>query len=119
MVTSDELHLSPLASSVEAVPPLSHTHPQLSRSAADVYGVLGFGIEPLFQKATHESYIQFLCPGVVATALVSTCIVSGLGLVGDRQFGFLKQTLVAPAPSQVAIGDRSLEKPPSTRLGNG
>jgi ABC-2 type transport system permease protein len=70
--------------------------------------VLGFGIEPLFQKATQESYIQFLCPGVVATALVSTSVVSGLGLIWDRQFGFLKQTFVAPAPRNLIMFGRTL-----------
>ena len=70
--------------------------------------VLGFGIQPLFQKATQENYIQFVCPGVVATALLTTSIVSGLGLIFDRQFGFLKQTLVAPAPRVLIMFGRTL-----------
>ena len=70
--------------------------------------VLGFGIEPLFQKATQGSYIQFLCPGVIGTALLFTSVVSGLGLVWDRQLGFLKQTLVAPAPRMLIMLGRTL-----------
>ena len=70
--------------------------------------VLGFGIEPLFQKATQGSYIQFLCPGVIGTTLLFTSAISGLGLVLDRQFGFLKQTLVAPAPRILIMLGRTL-----------
>ncbi len=52
--------------------------------------ILGSGIQPLFQKAGQGSYIQFLCPGVVGTALLFTSVLSGLGVVWDRQFGFFK-----------------------------
>lgn len=70
--------------------------------------ILGFGIQPLFQKAGQGSYIQFLCPGIVGTALLFTSVLSGLGVVWDRKFGFLKQTLVAPAPRISVILGRTL-----------
>jgi ABC-2 type transport system permease protein len=70
--------------------------------------ILGFGIQPLFEKAGQGSYIQFLCPGVVGTALLFTSVLSGLGLVWDRQFGFLKQTLVAPVPRILIMLGRTL-----------
>lgn len=108
MVTSDELHLSPLASSVEALPPLSHSiFSSLGQPLMHMH-VFGFGIEPLFRKATQGSYIQFLRPGVIGTTLLFTSIVSGFGLIWDRQFGFLKQTLVAPAPRILIMVGRTL-----------
>ncbi len=70
--------------------------------------ILGSGIQPLFQKAGQGSYIQFLCPGVVGTALLFTSVLSGLGVVWDRQFGFLKQTLVAPVPRILVMLGRTL-----------
>jgi ABC-2 type transport system permease protein len=70
--------------------------------------VLGAGIQPLFQRAGQGSYIQFLCPGVIGTALLFTSALSGLGLVLDRQVGFLKQTLVAPAPRILIMLGRAL-----------
>jgi len=56
----------------------------------------GFGLGPIFQKAGQGNYIEFLVPGVVAMTLLFTSIFSGIEIIWDRQFGFLKETLVAP-----------------------
>lgn len=58
--------------------------------------VFGFGFGPIFEKAGEGSYIEFLVPGIVAMAIVFTAILGGIELIWDRQFGFLKETLVAP-----------------------
>lgn len=60
--------------------------------------VLGFGLGPVFQKAGNGSYLQFVAPGVIAMSVLFTAVFSGIGLLWDRQFGFLKETLVAPVP---------------------
>ncbi|HVE58129.1 MAG TPA: ABC transporter permease, partial [Pyrinomonadaceae bacterium] len=60
--------------------------------------VLGFGLGPVFQKSGNGSYLQFVAPGVVGMSVLFTSIFSGIGLLWDRQFGFLKETLVAPVP---------------------
>jgi len=57
---------------------------------------LGFGVGPLYQKAGHGNYIEFLAPGVIAMGILFTAIFSGVEIIWDRQFGFLKETLVAP-----------------------
>src|SRR5258708_783034 len=57
---------------------------------------LGFGFGPIFQKAGGGNYITFLAPGVIAQGILFTAIFSGIELIWDRQFGFLKETLVAP-----------------------
>ena len=57
---------------------------------------LGFGFGPIFQKAGQGNYIQFLAPGIIAMSILFTSIFSGIEVVFDRQFGFLKETLVAP-----------------------
>ncbi len=67
--------------------------------------VLGFGLNPVFQKAGFGSYFQFIAPGVIGMSVLFSSIFSGLGLLWDRQFGFLKETLVAPVPRiQIMIG---------------
>jgi len=67
--------------------------------------VLGFGMGPVFQRAGGGSYLQFVAPGVVGMTVLFSSIFSGLGLLWDRQFGFLKETLVAPVPRlQIMIG---------------
>jgi ABC-2 type transport system permease protein len=57
---------------------------------------LGFGMGPVFQKAGMGNYIQFLAPGVIAMTVLFSSVFSGIELIWDRQFGFLKETLVAP-----------------------
>lgn len=56
----------------------------------------GFGFGPIFQKAGQGNYIQFLVPGIIAMSVLFTSIFSGIEIIWDRQFGFLKETLVAP-----------------------
>jgi ABC-2 type transport system permease protein len=60
--------------------------------------VLGFGLGPVFEKSGQGSYLQFVAPGVIGMGILFTSIFSGIGLLWDRQFGFLKETLVAPVP---------------------
>jgi ABC-2 type transport system permease protein len=60
--------------------------------------VLGFGLGPVFQKAGNGSYMQFVAPGIVGMSILFTSVFSGIALLFDRQFGFLKETLVAPVP---------------------
>jgi ABC-2 type transport system permease protein len=59
---------------------------------------LGFGLGPVFQQAGQGSYLQFVAPGVIGMSVLFSSIFSGIGLLWDRQFGFLKETLVAPVP---------------------
>ncbi len=57
---------------------------------------LGFGFGPIFEKAGQGSYIQFISPGIIAMSILFTAMFSGIEVMWDRQFGFLKETLVAP-----------------------
>jgi ABC-2 type transport system permease protein len=59
---------------------------------------LGFGLGPVFQKAGQGNYVQFVAPGIIAMSILFSSVFSGMGLLWDRQFGFLKETLVAPVP---------------------
>jgi ABC-2 type transport system permease protein len=79
-----------------------------SRSRAQIFAslgqpllyllVLGFGLGPVFERAGQGSYLQFVAPGVIGMSVLFSSIFSGIGLLWDRQFGFLKETLVAPVP---------------------
>ncbi len=67
--------------------------------------VLGFGLGPVFERAGQGNYLQFVAPGVVGMTILFSSIFSGAGLLWDRQFGFLKETLVAPVPRiQIMVG---------------
>ena len=66
---------------------------------------LGFGLGPVFRQAGHGSYLQFMAPGVVGMTVLFSSVFSGIAMLWDRQFGFLKETLVAPVSRmQIMIG---------------
>jgi ABC-2 type transport system permease protein len=89
-----------------------------SRSPARIVGslgqpllflvALGFGMGPVFERAGGGDYFSFLVPGVVAMSILFTAVFSGIEIIWDRQFGFLKETLVAPAPRTIVMLGRTL-----------
>lgn len=56
----------------------------------------GFGFGTIFKQAGRGDYIQFLGPGIIMMSVLFTAVFSGIDLIWDRQFGFLKETMVAP-----------------------
>jgi ABC-2 type transport system permease protein len=66
---------------------------------------LGFGFGPLYQRAGAGNYLQYLVPGVIAMGVLFPAVFSGIEIIWDRQFGFLKETLVAPVSRfQIVLG---------------
>jgi len=66
---------------------------------------LGYGFSPVFQQAGRGSYIQFVAPGIIGMTVLFSSVFSGMAMLWDRQFGFLKETLVAPVSRlQIMIG---------------
>jgi ABC-2 type transport system permease protein len=68
----------------------------------------GFGFGAIFAKAGQGNYIQFLAPGMIGMTILFTSIFSGIELMFDRQFGFLKEMLVAPQPRLLLMIGRTL-----------
>ncbi|HTT02618.1 MAG TPA: ABC transporter permease [Steroidobacteraceae bacterium] len=67
--------------------------------------VLGYGLSPVFRRSGAGSYLQFVAPGVISMTVLFSSMFSGIALLWDRQFGFLKETLIAPVPRvQIMIG---------------
>ncbi|MEI6588166.1 MAG: ABC transporter permease [Candidatus Moraniibacteriota bacterium] len=89
-----------------------------SRSRARIMGSLaqpilflvamGFGFGPIYQKAGGGNYIQFIAPGIISMSIIFTAMFGGMEVVYDRQFGFLKETLVAPVPRWTIMLGRTL-----------
>ncbi len=69
---------------------------------------LGFGFGSMFAKAGGGSYFNFLAPGIVAMAILFNAVFSGIEIIWDRQFGFLKETLVAPVSRLEIVFGRTL-----------
>jgi ABC-2 type transport system permease protein len=65
--------------------------------------VLGTGLSSLVSARTGSvDFRTFLFPGVLATSVLFTAVFAGISMVWDREFGFLREMLVAPV-STVAI----------------
>jgi ABC-2 type transport system permease protein len=56
----------------------------------------GYGFGRIYQMAGQGDYLAFLAPGILGMSILFTSIFSGMELIWDRQFGFLKETLAAP-----------------------
>jgi ABC-2 type transport system permease protein len=58
---------------------------------------LGFGLNSVVSATSlGQQYVMFLVPGMVAMSVLFTSVFSGIQIIWDKQFGFLKETLVAP-----------------------
>src|SRR6476661_606028 len=69
--------------------------------------ILGNGITAgmKLNSASSVGYIQFLYPGVIAMSILFTSVFSAISIIWDREFGFMKEVLVAPVPRWgVAMG---------------
>jgi len=69
---------------------------------------LGFGFGPIYAKAGGGDYIQFLAPGIITMSMLFTAMFGGIEVIWDKQFGFLKETLVAPVPRMIIMLGRTI-----------
>ena len=63
---------------------------------------LGFGLNSVLNVPGMGSYMDFIIPGIIGMTALFSGIFSGIQVIWDRQFGFLKETLIAPV-SRVSI----------------
>jgi ABC-2 type transport system permease protein len=64
--------------------------------------VVGSGLSALIKPQTGFSYIQFIFPGMIGMTILFSSIFSSISIVWDREFGFMKEMLVAPI-SRISI----------------
>jgi ABC-2 type transport system permease protein len=85
------------------------------RERAQLYGslartvvwlfVLGAGLRGSITVPGNLSYLAYVFPGMLAMAIIFTALQSAVGVIFDREFGFLKEIMVAPIPrSSIVIG---------------
>jgi ABC-2 type transport system permease protein len=58
--------------------------------------VLGYGMSTLVGSTAGFDFKKFVFPGIVAMSVVSTAIFAAMSIVWDREFGFLREMLIAP-----------------------
>jgi ABC-2 type transport system permease protein len=62
----------------------------------------------LTRELGDVSYVRFLFPGIVAMAVLFTAVFSAISIVWDREFGFLREVLVAPISRAAVVMGKSL-----------
>jgi len=68
-------------------------------------GALGGGFSALVPGFNYQG---FILPGILAMTLLFTSVSSGVSIIWDREFGFLKEMLAAPASRQTLVLGRTL-----------
>jgi ABC-2 type transport system permease protein len=67
--------------------------------------VMGYGMSGLVGSVGGFDFKKFMFPGIMAMSVVTTAIFSGMSIVWDREFGFLREMLVAPTSrASLALG---------------
>lgn len=67
--------------------------------------IMGAGLRGSFKGDSSIPYTQFIFPGIITLSLLFSSMSSAITIVWDREFGFLKEILVAPVSrGSVAIG---------------
>jgi ABC-2 type transport system permease protein len=72
--------------------------------------VLGAGLEHLIgpQRAGGVNYQQYLLPGILAMSVLTSSLFSAIAIVWDREFGFMREMLVAPVSRSALVFGKAL-----------
>ncbi len=70
--------------------------------------VLGYGMSTLVGTTGGFDFKKFVFPGIVAMTVVTTAIFSAISIVWDREFGFLREMLVAPVSRGALVAGKTL-----------
>jgi ABC-2 type transport system permease protein len=70
--------------------------------------VMGTGLASIVDTGGDTSFQAFLFPGVLATSVLFTAAFAGISLVWDREFGFLREMMVAPISRGAIIWGKCL-----------
>ncbi|MEW6053298.1 MAG: ABC transporter permease [Nitrospirota bacterium] len=58
--------------------------------------IVGAGISRLVPHDTGVPYTQFIFPGIIGMTILFSSIFSSISIIWDKEFGFMKEILVAP-----------------------
>jgi ABC-2 type transport system permease protein len=70
--------------------------------------IMGAGLRPIVNQVQGVDYIQFIFGGVVSMTLLFAAMQSAISIVWDREFGYLKEILVAPIPRLSVVVGKAL-----------
>lgn len=65
--------------------------------------IIGSGFSKLIDTGGDVTYSQFIVPGIIGMTILFSSIFSTISIVWDREFGFLREMLVAPISRMTII----------------
>jgi ABC-2 type transport system permease protein len=66
---------------------------------------VGAGMSRLVEPVEGVTYTQFIFPGILGMTILFSSIFSSISIIWDKEFGFMKEILVAPVPrSSIVVG---------------
>jgi len=74
-----------------------------------IFWIIFFGIGFTHSASLREAnlaYIDYLIPGVIVMTVFTASFFSGMSVIWDKEFGFLKLVLVSPASRKASIFGR-------------
>ena len=70
--------------------------------------VLGTGLGSITTQNKNLDFRTFMFPGVIAMSVLFTAIFSAISIVWDREFGFMREMLVAPVHRSALVAGKCL-----------
>ncbi|KZX13203.1 ABC transporter permease [Methanobrevibacter curvatus] len=71
--------------------------------------VFGMGLGSAMKfGGVMNNYQSFIYPGIIAQTILFTCVMAGIGIIMDKEYGFLKEIMVAPLSRTSIIFGKSL-----------
>lgn len=70
--------------------------------------VLGTALSPAYNGPGGINFSGFIFPGIIAMTVLFTSIFSAISIVWDREFGFLKEVLVAPVSRWAIVTGKAM-----------
>jgi len=70
--------------------------------------IMGQGLGRSFAGPAGLGYVQYMFPGVMGMTVLFGAVYSGVSVVWDREFGFLKEIVVAPVPRTAVVLGKAL-----------
>jgi ABC-2 type transport system permease protein len=67
--------------------------------------ILGIGLGSAYGLDQNGSFLGYIGPGIIGMSLLFTSIFTGISVIFEKQFGFLKEMLVSPiSRGSIALG---------------
>ncbi|MBE0426443.1 MAG: ABC transporter permease [Nitrospirae bacterium] len=67
--------------------------------------IVGAGISRLVPRDTGMPYTQFIFPGIIGMTILFSSMFSSISIIWDKEFGFMKEILVAPVSrTSIVVG---------------